>query len=380
MYGLKRWVFILAAGSALLTFQMEGRAQGVKEMGLKILDKLMAPNRNLDSTYVFQPFEGWHVSSTYEWRMDKIGLEIPIKMDFGTVASEATLRVKMIHSQSHHVGLRGGYGPISLGYSVALGEKPDRHFSFNWISNQFGLLFHYTKMNDTASSTLEYSGSSSVDLPQEASQGRIWMISGYYAFSHKKFSYPSVYRGKVVQRKSAGSFMVGAKFHHANLRLPESKTILSSLVLNLTGYTTNQFSVGAGYSYNWVLYHRDARSTHDLRSLRNLTFNTTAIPLLTLVNEMRMTHIIPPNANEEIIPVHGGILPNALLRVGLCYTFGHLYINSNLDFHYLQFRSKELTEDDLKNALPADIDYTYRLSVLGHVFNWSAGVEIHYRF
>jgi hypothetical protein len=235
-------------------------------------------------------------------------------------------------------------------------------------------------MHDTAISTLEYPDSNPVYLPEEPSQGRIWMISGYYAFNHKKFSYPSVYQGKVVQRKSAGSLMIGAKFHHANLTLPESKSILSSLILNLTGYTTYQFSVGAGYSYNWVLYHREARSPHDLRNLRNLTFNTTAVPLLTLVNEIRMTHIIPPNADEEVLPVHGGLRPNALLRVGLCYTFGHLYINSNLDFHYLQFRSKGLTEKDLQNALPDNLDYTYQFSVLGHVYNWSAGVEIHYRF
>ncbi len=34
-----------------------------------------------------------------------------------------------------------------------------------------------------------------------------------------------------------------------------------------------------------------AQTSKDIRRLRNLTFNVTAIPLLTFVNEMRMTHL-----------------------------------------------------------------------------------------
>lgn len=174
--------------------------------------------------------------------------------------------------------------------------------------------------------------------------------------------------------------MVGAKFQHANLLLEEPKSIVGSLMLSMIGYRTYQFSLGAGYSYNWVLYHRNAVSSKDFRDLRNLTFNATAIPLLTLVNEMRMTHVIPPNAKEEVFPVHGGIRPNALVRLGLCYTFGHFYINSHLDFHYHYFRSRELTEKDLHSSLPHDIDYTYRFFVQGYLFNWNTGLELHYRF
>ena len=382
MYTLKRWVFILASGCALLTFQTEGRAQSLKEKGLKIWHQMLKPNRNLDSAFVYQPFNGWHFSTSYQGRWDNVGLTVPLEFSYPSVTTEATLRVNMIENHSNHVGIHGGYGPITLGYSVTVGtkEKPNRHFSFDWISNAFALQFYYIKLHDTTKSTLEYPDTEPVILPEEPSTANIWRLSGYYFFNHKKFSYPAAYEGKVVQRKSAGSFLVGAKFHHGNIRITEPKSILSSLILNMTGYSTYQFSLGGGYSYNWVIYHRDADSARDIRKLRNLTFNITAIPVLTVVNEMRMTHVIPPNGAEEILPVHGSLQPNALGKVGLCFSFGHFYINSNFDFHYQHFHSKELSEKDLKNAFPDGIDYTYRFSVYGHLFNWTAGVELHYRF
>jgi len=379
---MKKWVFILAAAGALLTFQPEGRAQILKEKGQRIWDRLMQPNRNLDSVYVFQPFKGWDLSASYQGRWDNAGLEVPVVFSLPEVTTEATIRINMISNQSNSVGLRVGYGPLSLGYSVAIGksEKPDRHFSFDWITNAFGLQLYYIKLHDTASPFLEYPGQEPLALPEEPSMAQNWRVSGYYVFNHKKFSYPAAYRGKVIQRKSAGSFLAGAKFHYSNLTLINPKSIVGSLVLDLTGYSTYQFSLGAGYSYNWVIYHRDALSTHDFRNLRNLTFNVTAIPLLTVVNKMRMTHVIPPDEKEEVFPVNGGLLPNALARAGLCYSFGHFYICTNVDFHFQHFRSKEFTEKDLQNALPENIDYNYRFTVLGHLINWSVGLEFHYRF
>ena len=46
----------------------------------------------------------------------------------------------------------------------------------------------------------------------------------------------------------------------------------------------------------------------------------------------------------------------------------------------MEGRAQSLKEKDLKNALPEGIDYTYRFSVYGHLFNWTAGIELHYRF
>ena len=48
-------MLILIAAGAWFAFQQDSQAQSFKEWGLKIWNKMMAPDKNLDSTYVFQP-------------------------------------------------------------------------------------------------------------------------------------------------------------------------------------------------------------------------------------------------------------------------------------------------------------------------------------
>ncbi|MBQ2172209.1 MAG: DUF4421 family protein [Bacteroidales bacterium] len=378
---MKRWVLILIAAGAWFAFQQESQAQSFKEWGLKIWNKMMAPDKNLDSTYVFQPFKGWNVSPTYKARWDRIGIDAPIRLEMdGETKVEGEIRLKLINDVTHHIGVGGGYGPIRLGYSVAVGKgnKKDRHFSFDWADTKFAAQLYYSNIHDIGSCDIDLKGfvpGEVKDFPVTAS---IWRVSGFYIFNHKKFSYPSAYTGKLVQRKSAGSFLAGAKFLNGNVSLPEKKSIVSSLMLNLVGYSTWQASIGAGYSFNWVLYHRDAESGKNIRRLRNLTFNITAIPQLTVVNEMRMSHLIKDG--EEKVPVHGRLWPNALGKVGLCYAIGHFYINGSFEFNYNRFRSGELTQNDFPSTASGEPEYYYKLNVLGHLSNCVGSFEVHYRF
>lgn len=376
---MKRMGFILAFTAALLLFPAEGRAQNLKTRALNIWNKLMAPDKNLDSTYVFQPFKGWNVSTTYQGRWDHVGLEIPMEIVTNSSSEQGRTVINLIDNQSHHVGLRGGYGPLELGFSVAVNkkEKPDRNISFNWLSTSFSLQFYHTLIHDSATSTFEFPIGNTPDrMPENASSASIWRVGVFYIFNNKKFSYPSAYQGKLVQRRSAGSFLAGAEFHHSYLTLDKSKSF-GTMLLNLTGYSTWKFSLGGGYSFNWVLYHRDASSSRNIQDLRNLTLNITAIPLLIVVNEMGMTHIT--RSEEEKIQVHGGIQPNFLGRVGICYAWGHFYVNGYFDFNYHRFQGKEQEEKRLRPFLEND-DAIYRFKVLGHLSNWTGGVELHYRF
>ena len=375
-------MLILAATGALLAFQAEGQAQTIKEWGLKVWNKMMEPDKKMDSTYVFQPFKGWNLSTTYKARWDKIGIEAPVEFSvLDANKSEFYLNLNLVEDVTHHVGLGVGYGPISLGYSVAIrrGNKRDRHFSFDWTGTRFAVQFNYSKIHDLGKCTVSMAGWAEPDEIQGIeTTASLWRVSGFYIFNHRKFSYPSAYTGKLVQKKSAGSFLVGAKYLHSNIRLPEQSTVVSSLVLDLIGYSTHQVSIGAGYSFNWVLYHRDAQTSKDIRRLRNLTFNVTAIPLLTFVNEMRMTHLT--ETGKEMVPVHGNLQPNALGQVGLCYAIGHFYVNCGFEYNYNIFRTKQLTKNDLSPNPGQESPFRYKLTLKGHLANCVGSLELHYRF
>lgn len=372
----------MAAVGACLLFQTEGKAQPFSNLGTKIRNTFTGYNPKLDSVFVFQPFRGWDFSLTYKGRWDGVNLEIPIVVDMGNIHDEPTIHTTLVDNLSNHVGVRGGYGPLSIGFSVAVSgkRKGNRNFSFNWITNSLNLQVYHARILDTATSVASYPDREDMALPDVASKANIWRVSAYYAFNHRKFSYPAVYSGKMVQRKSAGSFMVGAKFHYSNLLLDDGKNPVSALMLNLRGYTTNQFSLGAGYSFNWVLFHRDAAGRKDIGDLRNLTFNITAIPLVTVVNNLRMTHYSENHGNVRI-NMRGYVQPNFLSRAGICYAIGHLYITSYFDFHFNRFRTSTITEKELEKARVVFDGYTsYHFSVTGKLANWSGGLDLHYRF
>ena len=380
---MKLRVFILAAiGAGLLAFPAEGQAQSAKEIGIMMWNQMMQPDKNLDSTYVFQPFKGWNFSTNYKARWDAVGIQAPVEY---VVKDVTTLRFKLylnlIDDVTHHVGVGGGYGPINLGFSTQVGKKSDkknRHLSFNWSSTKFNLQFSYSKIRDTGNCTMEFEGGDPAVLEELETTAKLWRVSGFYIFNNQTFSYPSAYTGKLVQRKSAGSILVGAKYLHGGIALPEKRTTASTLFSDLIGYNTDQLSIGAGYSFNWVLYHRDAETSKDIGHLNNLTFNITAIPLLTFVNEMSMIHMTDKVKNK--IGVHGHLQPNVLGKVGLCYAFGHFYINCGFEYNYNIFRTAQFSRDDLSAKPDPEANYEYRLTIIGHLSNCVGSLELHYRF
>jgi hypothetical protein len=83
----------------------------------------------------------------------------------------------------------------------------------------------------------------------------------YYIFNHRHFSYPAAYSQSTVQRRSCGTWKMG--FAYARHNIDFDYTALPSALLTNTEYPypdelkfTNiqyhEFSVSAGYAYNWV--------------------------------------------------------------------------------------------------------------------------------
>ena len=89
----------------------------------------------------------------------------------------------------------------------------------------------------------------------------------YYIFNHRKFSYPAAYSQSTVQRKSAGSMLLGIGYTRHTLEVDwdqlsaivdeklgkkdeQASLIDSSLIFSKIKYS--DISVTCGYAYNWV--------------------------------------------------------------------------------------------------------------------------------
>lgn len=93
-------------------------------------------------------------------------------------------------------------------------------------------------------------------------------VNAYYIFNHTRFSYPAGFAQSTVQRKSAGSWIVGLRFNHQRLNFDSSKLPERMQIggvegdvpicdnLKMTKFNYSNYSISGGYAYNWVFAPR----------------------------------------------------------------------------------------------------------------------------
>jgi hypothetical protein len=90
-------------------------------------------------------------------------------------------------------------------------------------------------------------------------------VGGYYVFNHKKLSYKAAYVRNALQKKSAGSFLLGGFYSLDYGGFPSKDT--SSFVpeyfptdiqdsLPIDGYTSRSIGISFGYTYTFVFFKR----------------------------------------------------------------------------------------------------------------------------
>jgi Domain of unknown function (DUF4421) len=99
-------------------------------------------------------------------------------------------------------------------------------------------------------------------FPQRDSMETISIgVGGFYVFNHKKLSYKAAYVRNAVQKKSAGSFLLGGFYNldYAGFKsgsnsyfIPNYFPVAVQDTFGLTGYKARSFGVSFGYSYTVV--------------------------------------------------------------------------------------------------------------------------------
>ncbi len=173
------------------------------------------------------------------------------------------------------IGPYVGWRWVFLGYTIDLthlsSEDKKQDLNLSLYSNQIGLdLFYRKSGNDYTISRIDLGNEYDASAVKGASfDGFHSSITGgniYYIFNHRRFSYPAAYSQSTVQRRSAGSMMLGIGYTRHSLevdwerlgdlmeeRLGDSyytAALDSSMQFSKVKYT--DYSVSLGYGYNWV--------------------------------------------------------------------------------------------------------------------------------
>ena len=172
------------------------------------------------------------------------------------------------------LGIQVGYGDMCLSLSKNMGgERTDQIFSVDFQSAGYALqaqYFSYTnpvnyhqKLGDEETWIIR----DVETMTEKPGQLRSLLVDAFYAFNRRTFAYSAAYRGNLFQKRSAGSWMFGSKVILGEYRIDPEEEV-AHWVNGQARQTTEQVSMGGGYSYNLVPFHRQPYAERD-KDVRN---------------------------------------------------------------------------------------------------------------
>jgi len=268
---------------------------------------------------------------------------------------DGTLELGMRNNPYQKLGLSVGFGGLSLGYGLHLGSKNDKRntvFSLGTTSSFWGARVRYTKFHEYPAGWLDFEDEIIGLNSGYKGQMRNLTLDGCYAFNRKRFVYSAAYGGRALQRRSAGSFLVALKYTQGDFSLDPEDDIRLHLN-NLQRYSFLQVSAGGGYSFNWVLLHRNPTNSSSVAGLRNLTVNGTAMCHLSLYNHVHTEQETAGRVDKVRFKGQPAIFP--ALQGGLCYTMGRCSFLASVEYNRLGFQGAETEVSSDNNAFRTNV-------------------------
>ena len=158
------------------------------------------------------------------------------------------------------------YMALSLGYSFELsniiGARRSNHrkteLGFNCA--RFNVEAHYWENNGGTHIRRfgEYQNGEKVDIPFNGLKLRTFGVVGYYFFNNRKYSMGAAYNFSKIQKRSAGSWVVGFSYNNLNINfdfstLPEELMHYYTFTETKYQFHYRNYCLEGGYGYNLVL-------------------------------------------------------------------------------------------------------------------------------
>ncbi|MBM6991892.1 MAG: DUF4421 domain-containing protein [Prevotella sp.] len=268
---------------------------------------------------------------------------------------------------AYKLGPYFGWRWIFLGYTIDLTHLKDgdgrQDFNLSLYSNQIGVDLFYRKSGDSYrinSLTLgsDFKISEMEDVPFNGFQSSVKGFNLYYIFNHRKFSYPAAYSQSTVQRRSAGSPIVGIGYtkHKLNIdwqafddlvcekvgTVHATGIVDSTMVFSNVNYT--DYSLSGGYAYNWVFAH-------------NWLFD---ISLQAALAYKRSTSDINTSDNGFLRSFDfRNINIDGILRTGVVWNNTKWYAGANSIFHAYNYRKSQFSTNNIFGSVNFYVGFNF---------------------
>ena len=236
----------------------------------------------VDRTYIEQPKRPWAAEVRTDASQTTLKMHTDLEFEGGATAKMSS---STTNGFATSLGAWLGYRGYGFGWSKELTGGDGTTFSLGATGGSFGINF---RIHTYRSNTPEfiYNIDNHGEQHKERFQDelddpikiRSLFIDGYYLFNRKHFSYAAAYDQSLIQRRSAGSLMVGAMYHHASVDYSADSNWGWVYYMKGVGKLKfTQANIGVGYAYNWV-------------PARGWLVNIMAMPTLALYNRTTLHH------------------------------------------------------------------------------------------
>lgn len=202
-----------------------------------------------DTNYVVRP-EG---RLTMKMRANQTGNSFHARGTVNDIYSKAHLSTTHKTTFSLVAIYRGIGVGLAINPAKWKGAYKDYEFNLNYYSNRLSLDFSYQRSQSLAGNIHHD------DYTTQLETGDVTMkvvnLAGYYAFNHRRFSFPAAFTQSYIQRRSAGSWLAGISYQGGSI---ETNDVLKKRLPNApdTRIYIGHIGLGGGYGYNWVLGKR----------------------------------------------------------------------------------------------------------------------------
>ena len=201
-------------------------------------------NISVDTDYITRPQTRWTVKARYNLTGSSV--------DTHTTMGDLNTHTHSTNKSKNTVSLAGSYTGITLALtfnpSSFVGWYNDFEYNTNEYYNRMGFDIIVQRAKNVRGWT-QTGNAPRTEIEKEKISLRSFNFNYYYAFNHKRFSYPAAFNQSYIQKRSAGSFMLGASFQWQKLHTASDATVDNKAVT----LKAANIGIGAGYGYNFVI-------------------------------------------------------------------------------------------------------------------------------
>ncbi len=237
----------------------------------------------VDPGYIEVPEKPWRVILRYKENMVLVDYDHGI--DFPATNERAEWKLRFEPPVASSVGFWVGYRGTGFSYSKSLTKNAGRYYSFSTTGAKYGFNFRLRRFQtqDAQFSATEYKDGKLSEEPYDTAfsmPSPVWIrsvyLNGYYVFNGRRYSQAAAYNQSVIQRRSAGSLLLGATWYQSSF---DYSDIANGYFMIFAGgiyrIKVHQANLGVGYGYNWVPF-------------RGLVVNAMAMPTISVYNRVKV--------------------------------------------------------------------------------------------